>query len=273
MIDVLLPHLELRPFIRGYIHNVIDFSLENLNNTYFFTPTHKKFIMLYLGSSVEVTFENKKKEKKKDMLIIGPQTTPVSLCFESNHRMIAIELQNIGQYYLLGGCPIHTLIDSHLEGDAVFGNPVKELIDKLIETNDLEIIKKELDQFFLKILNRNKLKTNRSDMLLNELPQNIPIAAMALAAGKSIRQLERLFKDRIGVSPNFFRKLRRFAIAYKIKELNPNQTWTQIAYSCGYFDQMHLIKDFKTFLGHNPSYINQMLNQQYQEYTNYQIPQ
>jgi len=66
MIDVLLPHLELRPFIRGYIHNVIDFSLENLNNTYFFTPTHKKFIMLYLGSSVEVTFENKKKEKKKD---------------------------------------------------------------------------------------------------------------------------------------------------------------------------------------------------------------
>jgi transcriptional regulator GlxA family with amidase domain len=110
-------------------------------------------------------------------------------------------------------------------------------------------------------------------MLLNELPQNIPIPAMALAAGKSVRQLERLFKDRIGVSPNFFRKLRRFATAYKIKELNPNQTWTQIAYSCGYFDQMHLIKDFKTFLGHNPSYINQMLNQQYQEYTNYQIPQ
>ncbi|WP_409024752.1 AraC family transcriptional regulator [Flectobacillus sp. BAB-3569] len=29
--------------------------------------------------------------------------------------------------------------------------------------------------------------------------------------------------------------------------------WTTIAYDCGYFDQMHLIRDFKTFCGSSPS--------------------
>jgi AraC-like DNA-binding protein len=34
--------------------------------------------------------------------------------------------------------------------------------------------------------------------------------------------------------------------------MHPWQTWTSIAYECGYFDQMHLIKDFKAFTGFTP---------------------
>ena len=36
--------------------------------------------------------------------------------------------------------------------------------------------------------------------------------------------------------------------------MHPEKTWTSIAYECGYFDQMHLIKDFKAFTGFTPFY-------------------
>lgn len=273
MIDVLLPHPELSPFIRAYIHNLIDFSTGGINQSYYFTPTHKKFIMLYLGYSVNVTFDNGKSETKKDMLIIGPQTKPVSLFFEQSHRLIAIELQNTGQFYLLDGCPIHTIMDGNIDGDAVFGNKVNELTERLTATLCRQEIKNLLDTFFLHKLSGAANATDRIDSLLNKIPENQRIADIATSAGISLRQLERHYKEKIGMPPRFYNKLRRFADAYKLKELNPGRSWTDIAYTCGYFDQMHLIRDFRLFSGHNPRFLNQLFNSQYQEYTNYKVPE
>ena len=40
-----------------------------------------------------------------------------------------------------------------------------------------------------------------------------------------------------------------------MKEQTPGISWIKIAYECGYFDQMHLIRDFQEFAGVNPSRI------------------
>jgi AraC-like DNA-binding protein len=34
---------------------------------------------------------------------------------------------------------------------------------------------------------------------------------------------------------------------------DPEADLTEVAYECGYFDQAHFIKDFKTFAGKTPS--------------------
>jgi transcriptional regulator GlxA family with amidase domain len=75
----------------------------------------------------------------------------------------------------------------------------------------------------------------------------------------SIRQFERQFKQRIGLSPKFYSRLIRFSNAWILKENNPNLTWTTIAHQSGYYDQMHLIKDFKEFAAVNPKQIEQAL--------------
>ena len=72
----------------------------------------------------------------------------------------------------------------------------------------------------------------------------------------STRQFERAFKDRMGVSPKFYSRLVRFGKAWLLKENNPSITWTQVAYECNYFDQMHLIRDFKVFADTNPKEIS-----------------
>jgi AraC-like DNA-binding protein len=75
----------------------------------------------------------------------------------------------------------------------------------------------------------------------------------------SIRQLERLYQQRIGLSPQHYARLVRFTKAWIIKENNPAINWSTLAHQCGYFDQMHMIRDFKEFTGVLPSLIQKDL--------------
>lgn len=268
MNNFLLPHPLLRPYIRAYLHRTVDFTQDETSNFHFCTPTTRKFVMLYLGSSIKVGFENGKSEEKKDMLVIGPMSKSVTISFGKEHRLVAIEMQNTGHFYLLGGCPIHTIMDCNIEADALFGNSVNELIQRLTDTLCPEKIKDELDHFFIHRLNNNKRAVEPVDILLNNIPEGKTLSELASIAGLSTRQLERKYKDKTGMSPAFYNKLNRFTNAYNLKEINPAMKWTEIAHHCGYFDQMHLIRDFRFFLGYNPGSVNKILQQQYKGYIN-----
>jgi transcriptional regulator GlxA family with amidase domain len=82
---------------------------------------------------------------------------------------------------------------------------------------------------------------------------------VASLACLSIRQFERVSKKRIGVPPKFFARLIRFSKAYRMRENFPQMSWTSIAYNCGYFDQMHFIRDFKQFASVAPGIIEKDL--------------
>ena len=53
----------------------------------------------------------------------------------------------------------------------------------------------------------------------------------------------------------------RFSKAYRMREMNESISWTAIAHLAGYFDQMHLIRDFKVFTGVLPTMVDKELSQ------------
>jgi len=69
----------------------------------------------------------------------------------------------------------------------------------------------------------------------------------------SERQLERKFREIIGIAPKHYLRLTRINRVLKILERGRSLDLTSIAYHCGYFDQAHFIKDFKKITGKNPS--------------------
>ena len=89
--------------------------------------------------------------------------------------------------------------------------------------------------------------------------ENIRVEAMADEACLSFRQFERKCRERMGMSPKLFIKLVRFSRAYRLHELNPQLNWTTIAQLNGYFDQAHLIRDFKQFTGVSPGFLKEEL--------------
>jgi hypothetical protein len=44
-----------------------------------------------------------------------------------------------------------------------------------------------------------------------------------------------------------------------MKRQRPDCTWTEITYQAGYFDQMHLVKDFKLPTGKAPTEFFQLI--------------
>jgi len=65
------------------------------------------------------------------------------------------------------------------------------------------------------------------------------------------RKMERYFKTNIGLTPKFYCRILRFAHIFKLVEAKEKK-WPEIAYSAGFFDQAHFIKNFKEFTGEEP---------------------
>jgi AraC-like DNA-binding protein len=69
----------------------------------------------------------------------------------------------------------------------------------------------------------------------------------------SVRNFERRFGEQVGTSPKLFCRLLRFNKAFKSKINVPEKNWSDIAYECGYYDSLHLIKEFKQFANASPT--------------------
>ena len=68
----------------------------------------------------------------------------------------------------------------------------------------------------------------------------------------SERQLERIFKQYVGLSPKFYCKIIRFNHIFHCMQKKDN-TWIDIVHHAGFYDQSHFIRNFKAFTGEEPS--------------------
>ena len=74
-------------------------------------------------------------------------------------------------------------------------------------------------------------------------------------AGLSLRQYERRFAQEMGLPPKLFARITRFQMALDAKRLTPNRTSLSVAHEFGYFDQMHMARDFQTLGSETPGQI------------------
>jgi len=78
------------------------------------------------------------------------------------------------------------------------------------------------------------------------------VNAVALELGVSERHLRRVFHEVVGVSPKAFAKLTRFHRALRAARATASPGWAGIAAAVGYYDQAHLIAEFRAIAGVTP---------------------
>ncbi|MEE1947136.1 helix-turn-helix transcriptional regulator [Pedobacter sp. KR3-3] len=112
-----------------------------------------------------------------------------------------------------------------------------------------------LETLLLKNLNLENLpsKMNEALQLISAVGQNkaLPVEELAKTLQLNESTLYRLFSTHLGQNPKGYLKTLRFRHTLNELMAKPKQL-TQVAYSNHYFDQAHLIKDFKTFTGCTP---------------------
>lgn len=89
--------------------------------------------------------------------------------------------------------------------------------------------------------------------ILGDASRPRSIAQIVGDVGMSQRRFIEIFRNEVGVTPKAFGRLRRFQHVLGSVEHATQVDWTNVALSCGYFDQAHFIHDFREFAGVSPS--------------------
>lgn len=256
------------PALSSVVNNILVFHATNELQTkliFPFPPLPEHCILFYpFDRPFAEDLNTKQVSQLYACTIAGQHTERTILSLGQNHLMIKIGFQPGAMQRLLGE-PMYKMIPCiSYDGEDVFGQNVKHVTDAFANATNYERMKEIADNFMLELVSKIK-KPHIIDYVIPQIIKQggmIKIDSLVKEAYMSNRQFERAFKDRMGVSPKFYSRLVRFSKAWILKEDNPKLTWTEVAYNCSYFDQMHLIRDFKEFADYNPSEISQAFKRQ-----------
>ena len=82
----------------------------------------------------------------------------------------------------------------------------------------------------------------------------IPIEELAVQTGFTRRHLGNLFKQQVGLSPKSLARVHRFRGALDLLNRADGEVpWAALAEQCGFYDQSHLIHEFRRFTGFSPT--------------------
>ncbi|CAL1517478.1 helix-turn-helix domain-containing protein [Chitinophaga sp. MM2321] len=254
------PHPALQEFVSYIGIYSADFTASGaLSNVYRFVPTYQRYIIFYLEDPIQVLKpENDDFITRSACVTIGPQEQPVTLNMGVKHLAVCIAFRPGGLFRLLN-IPLSEMYEQDFDTSLLLGNEINEITERLKACANWKGMVTVIESYLLK-----KVPTLKSalpiDFAMEELIRqggNISIDKIAAISCISVRQFERRCRERVGMPPKLYARLIRFGKAYRLKELNPQLTWTEIAYNSGYYDQMHFIRDFKEFAGMTPSFIHE----------------
>jgi AraC-like DNA-binding protein len=199
-------------------------------------------------------------EKQPLTVLIGPQFSRVNIKVHNRISAIRVDFLPGGLFRLLG-IPLYQLFDSGYDAYEFFGAEMRSINDRLQHITQLEVGKSIVENFLISRVShlRELLPFDAALRTLLHHNGNMPMDKTASLACLSLKQFERKCKERLGMNPKLYARILKFSKAYRIHEASPELTWTKIAYEAGYYDQMHMIRDFKVFAGVNPSDIEHQL--------------
>ncbi|HJW15971.1 MAG TPA: helix-turn-helix domain-containing protein [Flavisolibacter sp.] len=259
--QIFVPHPELKEIVNNIMISEVSFDGLKPAPRFMFPPLPEQCLFFYPYDCMEVEYVPNKSEKLSSAVIVGPQTTPVYFTMGHHHLVIKVGFQPGGLYRLLG-IPMYNLLQTEaINARDLLGKETESMNDQLRSAQSYQEMRHCVEMFLRKKLYKIKqqLPIDKVLPLLIREGGLLPIEGLADKACLSNRQFERVFKTRIGLSPKYFSRIVRFANAWVAKEADPKTTWIEIAHSCGYYDQMHLIRDFKEFTQTNPSEIETAL--------------
>jgi AraC-like DNA-binding protein len=95
------------------------------------------------------------------------------------------------------------------------------------------------------------------------LDRGIPVGQVAARLGVSQSTLLRRFTAQVGLPPKQFARVRRLRRLLAAAHGRPGTGWAAAAAECGYFDQAHMIADFRALASMSPEQYRPRLTEPY----------
>ncbi|MEO6683331.1 MAG: helix-turn-helix domain-containing protein [Ginsengibacter sp.] len=253
------PSPVLAPFVRVYAYREFDTCGRDLIKPWH--ASHKTNIIFFFKDLPATLTDHStgnilKRGRNCDVVGMSTQYNG-DMTFNGKYAFLQIIFQPHGFYTLFNISPCEITDRIVWSGD-IFHSDLKLLQEQLSEAENPQAMARLVNDWLMQCLNKRKGVDykDRITMASNLISKNaglVNLDWLAHYACMSMRNFERVFMNETGMSPKQLCCISRFNKALELKLNDPSMTWTSVAHQSGYFDQMHLIKDFKRFCGEAPA--------------------
>jgi|SRR5271163_645991 len=186
-------------------------------------------------------------------VIVGPITyRRVRLVIRGHVQALAVLFEPLG-FYGLFGVPVAPLAEGGTDAPAVLGPAISAFRERLGNAGAFSERVHLLNEFLLDRLGRSRSVDHVAGAFRALIASGplVRVGEVARQTGLCSRQLERKSLEYTGVTPKMLTRVARFQRALHMKT-QANLSWTEVAHSLEYHDQMHMIRDFHAFAGDSP---------------------
>jgi len=201
-----------------------------------------RFMTYHSGNVAEIQPRSIVAGQLTSRLVIGPS---------GETDMFGVRLRSESAFSMLG-ISMFEIRDQIVDLHDVIGAAENELFEKLAAANGFN----ERIAVFEKYLFTLKTRPVNTELtecvsVLRSTNGAKQIAHCAVDLRWSERRLERAFNEQIGLSPKLFARILRFQSLLASADKD-NSALLDHAFAAGYYDQSHMIRDFRSFAGVTP---------------------
>jgi AraC-like DNA-binding protein len=257
---MLLNEIKPSPFLTEYIrlYRIIDFHFLNVTSVPFKAyPPRPEHCLQFMPIGAETI-------RYPDSPVAIP---PTGAIFMGTHTGVihrypdkrTLGLQVIfqpGAIYQIANVSCHELTNIYMDAEYLLGTCTRLVNEQLFHAKNYAEMISIVEMFLTGLIKKINQKKHRVDAISKAMiceNDRFSLDKFLKAAYLSHRQVDRKFKERIGMPPKQFLQISRFDKAFRMKNRFPGRDWLSVALHCGYYDYQHLVKDYKEFTGYTPT--------------------
>ena len=254
VIETAIPRIELRRFVRIFAEREIS-STEGCTQADI--ATLEPLLAFTFGDAGWIEYRDGRSKIVPPIHLVGSQTSPVGLAGVVGRQLgFGIFLKPLALWQLFRIPPAVTTNENG-EGTDLLGNDLSTLWVKLSECRSfrqrIQAAEEYLLPFGINAISKTPIMKTAQYIYRNK--GSVRIEHLAHQSGLCLRQYERRFALEFGFTPKLFARITRFQSALDTKRVAPAISWMSVAHQLGYFDQMHMVRDFRSLGGNLPSEI------------------
>ncbi len=150
------------------------------------------------------------------------------------------------------GVPADELRDQHVSLADLWGAAGARVRERLLDAPRPHGLLRVLEQILMERVRALEVDPC-VQWAMDALDRGAPVGAVTDRLGLSPARFIRRFAATVGLTPKRYARLRRFDRVLSSVAAGRAIDWARVALDCGYFDQAHLIHEFRDFSGLSPT--------------------
>jgi AraC-like DNA-binding protein len=155
----------------------------------------------------------------------------------------------------LFGPPFREYYNGFLDAEAFLGRRIRQVQSDVMSAEEAIERVRILERYLLAEVRKTQLERNYFTEALRLIRQEneVDIASLSRQVYVGERQLQRSFRQQLGISPKGYYRVMRLYKAHQLS-LMRKDNFSGIAYQFGFSDPAHFTRDFKQYFGVSPEH-------------------